>query len=149
MLKLVNIIVSVTKRKYKECRNCLTRGTPTCIISISGQIKKQVCFQLHARIAFWLQNLHAAFFFFYDDVCIQKSLKCRRNMLQNDFLTWTCLRHRLQCLFVKSNIWVYFWLINIKKDTTPTHIIVSVCISSCSVDKKDCALLFLSRWNYK
>ena len=42
-------------------------------------------------------------------------------MLQNDFLPWTYWRHQLH-LFVKSNIWVCFWLIckrGIKKDVIP------------------------------
>ena len=102
-------------------------------ILVSGQKNKtkqnkKVCFQLHTHFAFWLPKL-----FFFNDDCIYKSFKCTKNILQNDLLTLTCWRNMS---FVKSNILVYFWLINIKKNMNPTYIIVCVCISSCSIDKK-------------
>ena len=56
--------------------------------------KKQVCFPLHARIAFWLPNLRVAFlfffFFFFNDVYSQ-IITVQKKYATKWFLTWTCL----------------------------------------------------------
>ena len=64
---------------------------------------------------------------FFNDVCIHKSLECRKKY----DTTWSFDLNVLKtyCVyFFKSNIWVYFWLMNIKKDTTPTCLFLCVCL---------------------
>ena len=93
-------------------------------------IQKQVCFQLHAHIAFWLPNLHVDFF---NDACIHRSLKCRIKECYKMVFDLNMLKTHSVYLFNQIFIWVYFWFVNIKKRYDPY---VCLCISSYTIDEK-------------
>ena len=99
-------------------------------------------------VASWL-SLHFSYqicmqLFFFLITCVFKNhtngksekiaKKTKKKKSYNDFWTWTFWRHH-QWLFGK---WKYFSLFL----KLPTYAFVFLCISPCSIHKKDCALQF-------
>ena len=84
---------------------------------------KKISMSVHVACVHFIFGCQiCTFFFFFNDMCIQKPLKWKRktkeqkkNKLQNDFLTWTCWRNQI-CLFGKSGQYLSLFLTYCKID---------------------------------